>query len=140
MPKALARAKPSDLCADGFQGPQDPAAPAQAIETSADEGPLLFSNTAVGGTFDRLHAGHRILLATTALVTTEMVFVGVTSRLLLVLSHLSCTHGSAYLPVRRQYASIDIWQAPLAICAAMCTQQDMTCQRCTCMLGLKAPV
>lgn len=62
---------------------QDPTAPTSAIQTEATEGPLLFSTTAVGGTFDRLHAGHRILLAATALVTTTMVFVGVTSDLLL---------------------------------------------------------
>ena len=65
---------------DGCAGPQDPAAPAAAIETTADDGPLLFNNTAVGGTFDRLHAGHRVLLAATALVTTSMVFIGVTSK------------------------------------------------------------
>ncbi len=61
------------------EGPQDPMAPTSAIQTAAAEGPLLFSNTAVGGTFDRLHAGHRILLAATALVTTTMAYVGITS-------------------------------------------------------------
>jgi hypothetical protein len=35
----------------------------------------------VGGTFDRLHAGHRLLLAATALVATHSIFVGVTGRL-----------------------------------------------------------
>jgi hypothetical protein len=39
---------------------------------------LEFERTAVGGTFDRLHAGHRILLAATALVSTAHVYVGVT--------------------------------------------------------------
>lgn len=34
--------------------------------------------SAVGGTFDRLHAGHRLLLAATALVSTQYVFIGFT--------------------------------------------------------------
>lgn len=47
------------------------------------EGPLLFKTVAVGGTFDRLHAGHRLLLAATAAVATHRIFVGVTSNKLL---------------------------------------------------------
>ena len=43
-------------------------------------GPLLFAKVAVGGTFDRLHAGHRLLLAVTALVSTRHIFVGVTGK------------------------------------------------------------
>ena len=46
--------------------------------------PLQFRNVAVGGTFDRLHAGHRLLLAATALVATEGIYVGVTSDKLLI--------------------------------------------------------
>lgn len=42
------------------------------------EGPLVFRRVAVGGTFDRLHAGHRLLLASTALVTRGDIFVGIT--------------------------------------------------------------
>ena len=38
---------------------------------------------AVGGTFDRLHAGHRILLAATALAATEAAYVGITGPALL---------------------------------------------------------
>ena len=63
-------------------GTRDPTEPTSAVQTAAAEGPLLFSNTAVGGTFDRLHAGHRILLAATALVTTTLAYVGVTSTFL----------------------------------------------------------
>lgn len=46
-------------------------------------GPLQFGVVAVGGTFDRLHSGHRLLLAATALVATERIFVGITADKLL---------------------------------------------------------
>jgi len=48
------------------------------------DAPLQFRNVAVGGTFDRLHAGHRLLLGATALVATEGIYVGVTSDKLLI--------------------------------------------------------
>ena len=66
-----------------------PPAPSPLTHTHAriignwDGGPLQFKVVAVGGTFDRLHAGHRLLLAATALVATERIFVGVTSDKLL---------------------------------------------------------
>ena len=83
--------------------PQDPTGPTSAIQTASAEGPLLFSNTAVGGTFDRLHAGHRILLAATALVTTTMAFIGVTS-ILTVPSCVStvCDLGSLVYSIKTQ--------------------------------------
>ena len=56
-----------------------PAAEKQTKDTIA----LQFRNVAVGGTFDRLHAGHRLLLGATALVATENIFVGITSDKLL---------------------------------------------------------
>ena len=40
---------------------------------------LQFEHVAVGGTFDRLHAGHRTLLAATALVATAKIYIGITS-------------------------------------------------------------
>lgn len=39
---------------------------------------LSFEKVAVGGTFDRLHAGHRLLLAATAAVASREIFVGIT--------------------------------------------------------------
>ena len=40
-------------------------------------GSLQFRKVALGGTFDRLHAGHRLLLAAASLVTTGDMFVGI---------------------------------------------------------------
>lgn len=42
------------------------------------EAVLSFDHVAVGGTFDRLHAGHRLLLAAAALVSCQHVYIGVT--------------------------------------------------------------
>ena len=47
-------------------------------EGTPQEGGLAFEEVAVGGTFDRLHVGHRLLLAATALVCTRRVYMGVT--------------------------------------------------------------
>lgn len=55
------------------QGPQ--------TQQQAQQQQLLFEHVAVGGTFDRLHAGHRLLLAATALVSTSSIYVGVTCKL-----------------------------------------------------------
>jgi len=52
-------------------------------EKQMKDADLQFRNVAVGGTFDRLHAGHRLLLGATALVATENIFVGITSDKLL---------------------------------------------------------
>lgn len=52
-----------------------------AVQTPAnDDTSLQYDNVAVGGTFDRLHAGHRILLAAAALVSRKLLYVGVTSK------------------------------------------------------------
>jgi len=50
-----------------------------------------WGHVAVGGTFDRLHAGHRILLAAAALAATEAVYIGVTGAELLRNKVRECT-------------------------------------------------
>lgn len=45
--------------------------------------PFRFGTVAVGGTFDRFHAGHRLLLAATAMVADKAIFVGISSAKLL---------------------------------------------------------
>ncbi|GMH33831.1 hypothetical protein BSKO_01665 [Bryopsis sp. KO-2023] len=53
-----------------------------------DEVPYRFDRVAVGGTFDRMHAGHRLLLSATALVSDRVVFLGITAdKLLLKKNH-----------------------------------------------------
>lgn len=51
---------------------------ARIIPSSAANKPLSFKRVAVGGTFDRLHAGHRLLLAVAAMVSEEDLNIGVT--------------------------------------------------------------
>ena len=59
-------------------------ADAEEGTASADVGPPLeFLEAAVGGTFDRLHAGHRLLLAASALVSTRRLHIGIAGAALL---------------------------------------------------------
>lgn len=46
--------------------------------------PRVFQRVAVGGTFDHIHAGHKILLTMTALLALSSVVVGVTDDIMLV--------------------------------------------------------
>lgn len=55
------------------------------------QGPLAFRRVAVGGTFDRLHAGHRLLLAATALVALGDIFVGITGGWVRMTGVCACT-------------------------------------------------
>lgn len=55
---------------------------------------LAFPHVALGGTFDRLHAGHRLLLAVAAAVATEGIYVGVTGAH--VARTLSCAAQAAH--------------------------------------------
>ena len=51
-------------------------------ETKAQTGksrPTMYPVTALGGTFDHLHAGHKILLSMAAWITSEKLIVGLTS-------------------------------------------------------------
>ena len=40
----------------------------------------VFDKTIVGGTFDHIHAGHKILLTMTALLASKTIYVGVTGK------------------------------------------------------------
>lgn len=45
--------------------------------------PLSFRQVALGGTFDRLHAGHRLLLAAAVAIATDVLYIGITDGKLL---------------------------------------------------------
>lgn len=78
----------------------------QQQQQQQDQQQLQFANVAVGGTFDRLHAGHRLLLAATALVATHNVYIGVTGVL------ISCC---AWLSLRVIQASGGEWVISLGV-------------------------
>ena len=68
-------------CKEGGEGQQEASSGVEvsgAGRADGADGGLQFAKVAVGGTFDRLHAGHRTLLASTALVATGLVYIGVT--------------------------------------------------------------
>lgn len=44
--------------------------------------PLSFPRVVVGGTYDHLHAGHRLVLSACALITSKKLFIGITGALL----------------------------------------------------------
>ena len=57
-------------------------APAPASETEVDPSqPPLYPVVALGGTFDHLHAGHKILLSMGAWIAKEKLIIGVTGKL-----------------------------------------------------------
>ncbi|KAI8063037.1 hypothetical protein BDF21DRAFT_347369 [Thamnidium elegans] len=54
------------------------------IENTGPIEPLVFNRAAVGGTFDHLHAGHKILLTMTAILSAKSMVVGVTDDCMLL--------------------------------------------------------
>ena len=101
---AFAQSSPPDICAattaqicrsreatglaalptwQASAGPLIAACTAPRPDAGNPRGHLSHASVAVGGTFDRLHAGHRLLLAATALVCSGTVYIGVASDALL---------------------------------------------------------
>ena len=85
---ALNAARPEELPrlrleAVGVVGPPPPPPPPAARPPLPSTPPPPYTRVAVGGTFDRLHAGHRLLLAASALLARDSLFVGVTGDALL---------------------------------------------------------
>ncbi|KAI8079494.1 uncharacterized protein B0P05DRAFT_579193 [Gilbertella persicaria] len=65
-----------DIC--GYSVDSEPDIDTVCILDTDPIEPLVFQRVAVGGTFDHLHAGHKILLTMTALLTQSSMVVGVT--------------------------------------------------------------
>ena len=78
-PQGIDRATPRASSAATAAAP-DGAAAADGINP---RGELAYAKVAVGGTFDRLHAGHRLLLTIAALACLDTVYVGVAGDALL---------------------------------------------------------
>lgn len=55
--------------------------PVQSIVQQANKIPASVKVTALGGTFDHLHVGHKILLTLSAWITTERLIVGISGTL-----------------------------------------------------------
>lgn len=60
----------------------EPDACGSPAEDPINPNPQQFAQVAVGGTFDHIHAGHKILLTMTALLASKRVACGVTGMIL----------------------------------------------------------
>ncbi|KAJ9511918.1 hypothetical protein QJQ45_004480 [Haematococcus lacustris] len=90
--------------------PQDPGQgpTPQAGHQGAPAQVLQFRRVAAGGTFDRLHCGHELLLSSLALVATEKVFIGITAEQLL----LNKQHRELLQPyAERERAAVEYMRA-----------------------------
>ncbi len=117
----------SPLDADDAEAGQASFPPAHARLILPDEGPLSdrrkklsFKTVAVGGTFDRFHAGHRLLLGATALVSMGRVFIGISDAQLLenkagkeMLQSYETRAGQAVEFIRSVRPTLDVTAGPL---------------------------
>lgn len=77
----------------------DPASDLVVTPTEADDTSSVIPVVALGGTFDHLHSGHKILLSTAAWLTKDKLIVGVTDDTLL--SSKSNSHVLESLEMRK---------------------------------------
>ncbi|KAJ7685335.1 hypothetical protein DFH06DRAFT_1158161 [Mycena polygramma] len=79
-----------------------PALPANAPAPTSPDAPSLFPVVALGGTFDHLHAGHKILLSMAAWIAASKLIVGVTDDALLTRK----AHAAVLEPLPRRIAAV----------------------------------
>ncbi|KAJ7219418.1 hypothetical protein GGX14DRAFT_436121 [Mycena pura] len=82
LPLRFASLLPETLSRGSSSSPPPPLSPTTAPPSSPS--PSRFPVVVLGGTFDHLHAGHKILLSMAAWLASEKVIVGVTDDALLV--------------------------------------------------------
>ncbi|KAL6763733.1 hypothetical protein V8C86DRAFT_3085181 [Haematococcus lacustris] len=83
-------------------------APPASLQLPVTTVPLGPQRVAAGGTFDRLHCGHELLLSSLALVATEKVFIGITAEQLL----LNKQHRELLQPyAERERAAVEYMRA-----------------------------
>ena len=94
-PAAFAQAPAPPIALAAAAEAREPGgAAAAARDASEDEaalfpdGSFAFDHLALGGTFDRLHSGHRLMLAVAAALTRGLLYLGITADALL--------HGKPY--------------------------------------------
>ncbi|KAJ9512304.1 hypothetical protein QJQ45_012934 [Haematococcus lacustris] len=91
----------------GLQDPGQGPMP-QAGQQGGPAQVLQYRRVAAGGTFDRLHCGHELLLSSLALVATEKVFIGITAEQLL----LNKQHRELLQPyAERERAAVEYMRA-----------------------------
>lgn len=73
---------PPSASAVGPSNTTEPFPPVAAKQEAPNKSPANYPVVALGGTFDHLHAGHKILLSVAAWLATDKVIVGVTGKLL----------------------------------------------------------
>ncbi|KAF8216290.1 hypothetical protein K438DRAFT_1796950 [Mycena galopus ATCC 62051] len=79
-----------------------PALPSNTQQPVPSDAPSLFPVVALGGTFDHLHAGHKILLSMAAFIASSKLIVGVTSDALLTRK----AHASVLQPLPTRTAAV----------------------------------
>ena len=102
----LARRTSFDLDTPSFNQLQlsaQPVLPPQETTASCTHELKALSDVALGGTFDYIHNGHRLLLTQAALVTTNRILVGVANGILLKNKTLS----ELIKPVEERIAEVE---------------------------------
>jgi hypothetical protein len=76
---------------------------------------LCFDVVALGGTFDHLHAGHRLLLASAALIATKKLYIGITGvasfdmLCVEVFKILTCPRNLGVMYHQMQLGNMNLW-------------------------------